>query len=205
MKIYSIVFNLNTPSDSRIWVPQNSSYKIAVKAIQNGEDVALSGIQLFDGNTEITADEESYAGYKTFSRNSTASTSKELTVKALGQTSKLYEIVTDSTVFEVGGEGGGEYELPIASSTTLGGVKVGNGLGITEDGTLSANVQEYELPVASDSTLGGIKVGTNLTIAGDGTLSVTENNFVMKTNMVAVLSGTYEDDTTFNISAYVKQ
>lgn len=172
MKIYSIVFNLNTPSDSRIWVPQNSSYKIAVKAIQNGEDVALSSIQLFDGDTEITADEDSYAGYKTFSRNSTSSTSKELTVKALGQTSKLFEIVTDSTVFEVGGEGGGG---------------------------------EYVLPIASSTTLGGIKVGTNLTITEDGTLSVTENNFVLKTNSIAVLSGTYDDDTTFEISAYVKQ
>ena len=36
------------------------------------------------------------------------------------------------------GGGGGSYTLPPASSTTLGGIKVGANLSITEDGTLSA-------------------------------------------------------------------
>lgn len=38
----------------------------------------------------------------------------------------------------VWGEGGSEYELPIASATVLGGVKVGDGLAITQEGVLSA-------------------------------------------------------------------
>ena len=33
----------------------------------------------------------------------------------------------------------GDYELPVATSTTLGGVKVGDGLSVTNDGTLSAS------------------------------------------------------------------
>ena len=37
-----------------------------------------------------------------------------------------------------GGEGGGSYTLPVASASTLGGVKVGSGLTIT-DGVLSAD------------------------------------------------------------------
>ncbi len=37
-----------------------------------------------------------------------------------------------------GGEGGGSYTLPVASASTLGGVKVGSGLTIT-DGILSAD------------------------------------------------------------------
>lgn len=40
-----------------------------------------------------------------------------------------------------GGEGGGSYILPVASKTTLGGVKVGNGLNITLDGVLSTTSQ----------------------------------------------------------------
>ena len=40
-----------------------------------------------------------------------------------------------------GGEGGGSYTLPVASKTTLGGVKVGNGLNITLDGVLSTTSQ----------------------------------------------------------------
>ena len=37
-----------------------------------------------------------------------------------------------------GGEGGGSYTLPTASADTLGGIKVGSGLSIT-DGVLSAD------------------------------------------------------------------
>ena len=57
------------------------------------------------------------------------------------------------------------YHLPIASETTLGGIKVGNNLTIDEDGTLNAESTEYNLPVASSSTLGGVKIGSGLTIA----------------------------------------
>lgn len=49
-----------------------------------------------------------------------------------------YDANTDSLVW---GEAGSNYELPTATQTRLGGVKVGNGLSITNDGTLSANVQ----------------------------------------------------------------
>lgn len=56
------------------------------------------------------------------------------------------------------------YHLPIASATTLGGIKVGNNLTIEEDGTLSAESTEYNLPVASSSTLGGVKIGSGLTM-----------------------------------------
>ena len=44
-----------------------------------------------------------------------------------------------SVEIPVGG-GSGSYTLPIASPTTLGGVKVGNGLAIDENGVLSLNV-----------------------------------------------------------------
>lgn len=51
--------------------------------------------------------------------------------------------------------------IPIASSTTLGGVKIGSGLTVAADGTISA---AYTLPTASSTTKGGIKVGTGLTM-----------------------------------------
>jgi len=56
---------------------------------------------------------------------------------------------------------GTSYTLPIASSTVLGGIKVGN-LSILGDGTLS-------LPTASTSVLGGVKVdGSTIVINGSG-------------------------------------
>ena len=62
------------------------------------------------------------------------------------------------------------YTLPAATATTLGGVKVGTGLNIAPDGTLSA-AEQYALPAATADQLGGVKVGDYLDIAPDGTLS----------------------------------
>jgi len=60
----------------------------------------------------------------------------------------------------------------IATATVLGQVKVGSGLAVTGDGTLSVT-STYTLPTATTSVLGGVKVGTGLAVAGDGTLSAT--------------------------------
>lgn len=69
------------------------------------------------------------------------------------------------------GPAGPAATIPIASSVTLGGVRIGSGLAINPStGVLSAN--EYVLPNAGTSTLGGVKVGTGLTINGSGSLSV---------------------------------
>ena len=78
-----------------------------------------------------------------------------------------------------GGGGGGSYTLPIASASTLGGVKVGTGLSIdSTTGVLTANGGGYTLPIASANTLGGIKVGSGLSIdALTGVLSALANAF----------------------------
>src|SRR5690554_4858782 len=64
-----------------------------------------------------------------------------------------------------------EYELPTASESVLGGVKVGDNLNIDQDGVLSAVDTKYTLPTATESTLGGVKVGSGLSIDGSGVLS----------------------------------
>lgn len=56
--------------------------------------------------------------------------------------------------------------LPVASTSTLGGVKIGSGLTVAEDGTISA-AAAYTLPTASSSVKGGIKVGTGLTMSSE--------------------------------------
>lgn len=58
------------------------------------------------------------------------------------------------------------YNLQTATSSTLGGVKIGSTL------TINNSVLDYKLPIATSSTLGGIKAGNNITIASDGTLSI---------------------------------
>ena len=58
-----------------------------------------------------------------------------------------------------------------ATTTTLGIVRVGAGLSIDANGTLSLAGSSYTLPAATANTLGGIKVGGGLSIDATGTLS----------------------------------
>jgi hypothetical protein len=71
----------------------------------------------------------------------------------------------------------------IASASTLGLIKVGSGLAIAGDGTLSAT---YTLPTASVSTLGGIKIGSGLSVAGDGTVST---SYILPVATSTILGG----------------
>lgn len=102
------------------------------------------------------------------------------------------------------------YSLPTASSTVLGGVKVGTNLSIAE-GVLSAKdttygnassstaglmsgtdkakldgiasgANNYSLPTASSSVLGGVKVGSNLSINSSGVLSATNTTYSVATS-----------------------
>ena len=66
--------------------------------------------------------------------------------------------------------GGGTYVLPAATSSVLGGVRVGAGLSVDVNGLLAAT---YALPTATASVLGGVKVGPGLAIDGTGILSAT--------------------------------
>lgn len=85
---------------------------------------------------------------------------------------RLSDGITPGGIPFTGGGGTGTFVLVTATTTRLGGIKVGQGLSITADGTLSAiATSTYILPIATTSTLGGIKVGANLTISPDGTLS----------------------------------
>ena len=79
-----------------------------------------------------------------------------------------------------------QYVLPKATSTTLGGVKIGTGINNT-DGTISVNLTSIEGDIASAiiadlestvlapatrSSTGQVKVGNNINVTGDGTISV---------------------------------
>lgn len=66
------------------------------------------------------------------------------------------------------------YTLPAATTTTLGGIIVGDRLSIDSTGKLVATYT-YTLPTASSSVLGGVKTGSNITNTG-GTISLTKAN-----------------------------
>ena len=67
-----------------------------------------------------------------------------------------------------------KYILPAATTTTLGGIIVGDRLSIDDTGKLVATYT-YTLPKASSTVLGGVKIGSNITNT-DGTISITKAN-----------------------------
>ena len=73
-------------------------------------------------------------------------------------------IEIDDPIVEITEEYSTDYELPVATASTLGGVKIGSNINVATDGKIS-------VPVASDSTAGVIKVGANLSIDANGVLS----------------------------------
>jgi hypothetical protein len=64
------------------------------------------------------------------------------------------------------------YVLPFASSSTLGGVRIGSNISI--NGGVISVAAPYVLPTASSSVLGGVKIGANVSKALDGTISVAD-------------------------------
>lgn len=66
-----------------------------------------------------------------------------------------------------------DYELPVTSKTQYGIVKIGDGLAVSVDGTVSATPDS--LPMATSSTLGVVKPdGSTTTIDGSGRLRATQ-------------------------------
>lgn len=89
----------------------------------------------------------------------------------------------DTSLTELTVKGGSSGNLPIASADTLGGVKIGENLSITEDGVLSSTAGGGDVSAAGDNTftgtnnfngavnLNGITTAENLTIARNLTSS----------------------------------
>lgn len=66
--------------------------------------------------------------------------------------------IGSSLIISGGSGASGDYVLPAATATTLGGVKVGEGLTVTSDGTLSADLKS--LAEDSEAAAAIVKAGT---------------------------------------------
>jgi hypothetical protein len=82
------------------------------------------------------------------------------------------------------------YGLNTASVTTLGGVKIGTGIGIAPDGTISVTTASFDLQTATTDTLGGVRIGSGISIDGSGIISVnTGTPYVLNTATAVALGG----------------
>jgi hypothetical protein len=82
------------------------------------------------------------------------------------------------------GPAGGNYTLPTATASVLGGVKIGSGISIDGNGVISAS-SGYTLPSATTSTLGGVIVGTGLSVSS-GTVSANVTSVAGRTGAVTI-------------------
>jgi hypothetical protein len=82
----------------------------------------------------------------------------------------------------------GTYVINVATTSTVGGVKVGSGFSITGDGTIS--VAPPELEPATVFSLGGVIVGNGIDVDEFGEISVnTGTPFVLQTATNVILGG----------------
>lgn len=117
MKIYTQTFDVAKQSPKRFWVAPYSDFKIGVKIVKNGTPIA-NEFTVKKNGVALEADEDKVDGFTTFTLQSAGTGNVEyaIEVSGVGETMKLVQIITDSTVFEVGGEGGSFVE-------NLGGVE----------------------------------------------------------------------------------
>lgn len=79
-----------------------------------------------------------------------------------------------------------DYILPKATSSVLGGVKIGDNVNVASDGTIS-------IPVASTTNLGVVQAGTGIDIDENGVISAT-SSYVLPQATKTTLGGVYVDD-----------
>ncbi len=117
MKIYTQEMDIALQSPKRFWVAPFSDFKIGVKIVKNGVPVE-NEFSVFNGDTELTPDEDLVNGFTTFTlkSNDTGSVEYKVVVDGVGETLKITQIVTDSTVFEVGA-GGGDVPSDVATKS----------------------------------------------------------------------------------------
>lgn len=69
------------------------------------------------------------------------------------------------------------YDLPVATSETLGGVRVGDGFTVYSDGLLTTTAEKYKLTPATADAIGGVAIGKNVTVNGEGAIGIGKGAF----------------------------
>lgn len=183
MKIYSQTLELTSPTSQRFWVAPFSDYKLGIKVTLRGE-TAPGSFKVYQDGAELTADDDLTGGFTTYALNSgNASSTFKVEYsnedEVLIQTFAIQGIVTDSTVFEVGGEGGsmpegnfvksvnGEY--PVNSNVDVAKLKTEDGW-ITGDG-INSEFEQVQTALGNKADLTAIVPVAPSTAAADGALA----------------------------------
>ena len=117
MKVFTQTFDLAKTSPHRFWVTPYSDFKIGIKILAKGE-IIDKDFTVKAGAVELIPDEDKIDGFTLYTIKSGDTGFVEYTIEVedIAEKLKLTQIVTDSTVFEVGA-GGGDVPADVATQT----------------------------------------------------------------------------------------
>lgn len=206
MKIYSQLIDLSKMTPQTFYVPPHSKFKLGVKLVQ---EIAFS-VKLDDVVLESDGEID---GFSTYSLESATPGNTIYIVEAAnGQKVKILQTTTDSTVFEVGGEGGipeGNFvksvngELPVNSNVDVAKLKTEDGW-ITGDG-INSEFEQIQNALDTKADLTAIVPVAPSTAAADGALAGAQStaefvNSSIATN-TAYFKGTFTSEGDFPTEA----
>lgn len=157
-----------------------------LKSDDDGAYVAGSGISISDSIISVNVEDGLTFDHGALKVN--AGTGIQCDARSKGKVSVIIgdglEIITkEGSVLPE--DVNGKVTLKKATKESLGGVKIGDGITITEDGTISAKGKDFtagdgieiadstiSVKPATSNTIGGIKAGKGLKVSSDGTLDV---------------------------------
>ena len=172
MKIYSNVFDLTQPISRQVYVSPNSVYAFGIKIVKKGIPETDYQLKVFQNGTEIQPMSTIVDGFKLYQRTSqskpTVTEYDVVYVKGDNvQHLDLVENTTNSTVFDID-QKGGALDMPIASSSVLGGIKVGKNLTIEADGTLNGkDTVEYTGGTGISISNGSISIDNTVALKNE--------------------------------------
>ena len=205
MKIYSNVFDLTQPISRQVYVSPNSVYAFGIKIVKKGIPETDYQLKVFQNGTEIQPMGTIVDGFKLYQRTSPSNpTVTEYDVVYIKgdkvQHLDLVENTTNSTVFDID-QKGGALDIPIASSSVLGGIKVGKNLTIEADGTLNGkDTVEYTAGSGISIANGSISIDNTVALKDEiptNTSELTNDSNFATVSQIPTRVGQLENDSGY--------
>lgn len=211
MKIYSQILSLDNPKEQTFYTAQYSDYKIGLKVVRGG-NATTGSIILKLGDQVISQDPLPTDGYRTYTLKSGVKGTETYMVEysendALVQVFEINHVTTDSTVFEVGGEGGstpeGNFvrsvngELPVNGNVEVSKLAITDGY--VDGDTILQSIENVEDELDKKANTSDIVPVSPSTSAGDNELAgakATANFVNSSINALAAFYITMDADGT---------
>lgn len=152
-----------------------------------GADITASG----NSNNNVGISATALGGVNNYSaqlRDGTETAGGGKFLKDTGNGKANWSFITMADIIDF--QASQPFVLTPATATVLGGVKIGSGINVTPDGTISVTpATQYTLPISTATVLGGVKIGAGINVTADGTISVDQQNYTLPIATTTTLGG----------------